>query len=76
VNGRLVAAAATLEDALVAGLEDARAANAELVTIYLGADAPEGAPGVAGLIEARFPGAEVQVIEGGQPHYPYLAGVE
>lgn len=77
VDGRLVAAAGSLEDALLAGLEDARAANAELVSVYLGADAPGDALATVGaLVEARFPGVEVQVIVGGQPHYPYLAGVE
>ncbi|MGE3855440.1 MAG: DAK2 domain-containing protein [Dehalococcoidia bacterium] len=77
VDGRLVAAAPTLEDALLAGLEDARAANAELITVYLGADAPGDALATVGaLIEARFPDAEVQVVVGGQPHYAYLAGVE
>ena len=76
VDGRLVATAGSLEDALLAGLDDARAANAELVTLYLGADAPEDADTLSGRVEARFPGVEVQVIEGGQPTYPYLAGVE
>ena len=77
VDGRLVAAAETLEEALLAGLDDARAAAAELVTLYLGADAAPGAgDDVRALIEERFAGVEVDVIAGGQPHYPYLAGVE
>ena len=76
VDGRLVATAGSLEDALLAGLDDARAANAELVTLYLGADAPEDAATLRARVEARFPGVEVQVVDGGQPTYPYLAGVE
>ena len=78
VDGKLVAATATLEHALLAGLEDAGAAEAELITLYIGADMLAGVQGdvTRGLVEQRFPGVEVQAIEGGQPHYPYLAGVE
>ena len=77
VDGRLVATGATLEEALLAGLDAAHTGGAELVTLYVGADAERGAgDAVRALIEERFPGVEVQVIEGGQPHYPYLAGVE
>ncbi|MFA7248209.1 MAG: DAK2 domain-containing protein [Dehalococcoidia bacterium] len=77
VDGTLVAACATLEEALLAGLDRAGAAEAELVTLYIGVGAAPGAGASArALIEARFPGVEVEVIPGGQPHYPYLAGVE
>ena len=77
VDGRLVAARETLEHALLAGLDEAGTAAAEIVTLYLGADAaPDAGEAASALIEERFPGVEVQVIEGGQPHYPYLAGVE
>ena len=77
VDGRLVAAAPTLEDALLAGLDAAGAAAAELVTLYLGAGSEAGAgDGAGALITGRFPAVELQVIEGGQPHYTYLAGVE
>lgn len=77
VDGRLVAALGTLEDALLAGLDDARAANAELVTVYLGADAPGDAlASIGALVQGRFQDVEVQVVVGGQPHYPFLAGVE
>ncbi len=77
VDGRMAAAAGTLENALLAGLEAAGAADAELVTLYLGIGAESDAgERAAALIAARFPSVEVEVIEGGQPHYPYLAGVE
>ncbi|RLT43433.1 MAG: DAK2 domain-containing protein [Chloroflexi bacterium] len=77
MDDRIVAATETLEDALLAGLDAAGAAEAELVTLYLGADAePDAGEATSALIASRFAGVEVQVIEGGQPHYPYLAGVE
>lgn len=49
----------------------------ELVTLVLGADAPDGvADAVRALVEARPEPAEVQVLDGGQPRYPVLVGVE
>ena len=51
----------------------------ELVTLVLGADAPaaDGWPRtLAGTWRRRWPFVEVQVLHGGQPHYPLLVGVE
>ena len=76
LDGRLVGSAETLEEALLEGL--ARVAEgAEIATLYLGADAPPGAAErVRALIEEAHAGLEVEVLEGGQPHYPYILGVE
>ena len=76
VDGRLVAAAASVEDALVAGLEYALTPGSELITVYLGADAPDGSAALAERLAQRFPELAVETVEGGQPHYPYVAGVE
>ena len=49
----------------------------ELVTIYWGVNAEEAdANNLAKRIEAWRPGIEVQVFEGGQPHYRYLLSAE
>lgn len=49
----------------------------ELVTLVLGADAPDGvADAVRALVDARPGSVEVQVLDGGQPRYPVLVGVE
>ncbi len=77
VEGRLVGRAQTLEGALLAGLALAAGDRAEIVTVYLGADAPADAGGRAEeLIAQAHPGLEVEIVVGGQPNYPYLAGVE
>lgn len=77
VDGRLVAAAATPEEALVVGLQAAAAASAGLVTVYAG----EGIdPARLDLLRDRlastFPGAAVECIEAGQPLYAFIAAVE
>ena len=53
------------------------AGGGELATLVLGADAP---PDLGELLTShlaqRWPFVQVQVIEGGQAHYPLLVGVE
>jgi hypothetical protein len=76
VDGRAHGTAPTLEDALLDAIE-AVGADAEVVTVYLGAEAPRDArERLPTLIVARCPHLDVEVVAGGQPHYPYLAGVE
>ncbi|MFI7079866.1 DAK2 domain-containing protein [Micromonospora sp. NPDC049903] len=49
----------------------------ELVTLLVGADAPDGlAEAVRTHIVGRWPFVEVHTYPGGQPHYPLLVGVE
>jgi uncharacterized protein len=53
------------------------AGGGELVTFLTGADAPEElAAGLTEHLARRWPFVEVNVYEGGQPHYPLLVGVE
>ncbi len=77
VDGVLVCRCDTLEAALSAGLDAALDESKSLVTAYLGADAPgDAARRVRELIADRFPALEVEIVAGGQPHYPYLLSVE
>jgi hypothetical protein len=49
----------------------------ELVTVILGAGAPDGlGAALNDHLAERWPFVEVQSYEGGQPHYPLLVGVE
>jgi dihydroxyacetone kinase-like predicted kinase len=77
VDGDLVVAAATVADAVrqcVRKMIDGR--EAVLVTLYAGADAdPATTPELAESLEREF-GVETELVDGGQPHYPYLIGVE
>ena len=77
VDGRMVAATETLEDALLAGLDVATEDGGEIVTVYLGQEAPaDAAERLPRLIREHHPDLEIQIVSGGQPYYPYLAGVE
>jgi DAK2 domain fusion protein YloV len=77
LDGVVVTATATPNDALIAMLAGAELEEGNLVTLYWGADIPGRiASEAAGAIEARFPGVEVDILEGGQPHYTYLVSIE
>jgi dihydroxyacetone kinase-like predicted kinase len=53
------------------------AGGGELVTLLVGAQAPEGmADALAEHLGKAWPFVEVQVFERGQPNHPLLVGVE
>jgi hypothetical protein len=49
----------------------------ELVTVYVGADAdPDVTDALSALVETEYPGTTAVVVDGGQPHHPYLLSFE
>ncbi|MDE2836586.1 MAG: DAK2 domain-containing protein [Chloroflexota bacterium] len=77
LDGALAAAAATPGAALAAMLESAGPEEGALVTLFYGAGlSEEAAQEAADAISGRFTGIEVEVHEGGQPHYHYLVSIE
>ena len=49
----------------------------QVVTMYLGEEADnDDAEALSQRLEQRHPGMQVDLIDGGQPHYHYLASVE
>jgi DAK2 domain fusion protein YloV len=76
-DGHVIGAAANAEDALLAVLSQAPVDGLEIVTIYHGVGASlDGVEDVAAQIREAHPGLDVEVVEGGQPHYPYVASLE
>jgi dihydroxyacetone kinase-like predicted kinase len=91
IGGRVVRRGQTIvldpDDGLLAVADDAPAAVEEaltalpepfeLATLYRGQDvAEDDAEALAVRLRARFDGAEVEVVDGGQPHYGYLISAE
>ena len=77
LDGGLAAAAASPNDALTAMLDAAELDDGALVTLFYGAGlAGETAEEAAAAIGARPGDIEVEVHEGGQPHYHYLVSIE
>jgi DAK2 domain fusion protein YloV len=77
VNGKLVASGSDLKDVVLQTLATMSDNEPELITVFLGEGATEDAT-QALITEAGqvFPDAEIEVIEGNQPHYQYLIAVE
>jgi DAK2 domain fusion protein YloV len=76
-DGRIVVAAGSADEALLGALEHAPVSALEIVTIYFGGGASESeAHAAAGRLRDAHPGLAVEVVEGGQPHYPYVVSLE
>ena len=77
LDGKLVAAAASVEEGVLVFLEKANAAEHELVTLFYGENMSHAeANRIADAIKNKYANLEVEVQEGGQPHYQFLISVE
>ncbi len=77
LNGKLVLSADNLEEACLGLLEKAHADHFELVTLFYGADiSRQEAFRIADVIRTIYPEQEVEVQEGGQPHYQFIISIE
>ena len=77
VDGEIRAAHATIEGALLPALGSLDLQGRELASLYYGAQVPAAA--AAQMIQRLSAGAkalEWELVFGGQPHYPYLIGLE
>ncbi len=77
LDGKLVASARTVESGVMELLEKANAESHEIVTLFYGEGMPHAeANRVADAIREKFPNLEVEVQEGGQPHYQFILSLE
>lgn len=77
VDGVVKAHAAADLDALFDGLRSAGAAEECLVTVYTGGEIrPPQVEHIPDLLRLTFPLATVEVVDGGQGLYPFIASVE
>ncbi|HSD84091.1 MAG TPA: DAK2 domain-containing protein [Anaerolineae bacterium] len=77
LNDELTAANETIEETLFTLLDQMNAENLEIVTLYYGngvtlAEAQE----LGAVIKTKYPNLEVEIVEGGQPHYYYIISAE
>ena len=77
VGGEVVVVGRSLTDVTTSLLDRLLATGGELVTVVTGADA-DGTlvDEVTSWLRSTYPVVDVDVHEGGQPHYPLLLGVE
>ena len=73
-DGKIVVSDLSLNEEL---LEKSLDEDKEIVTLYLGEDSTdEYTDFLEELLENKYPDVEVELIESGQPVYPYIIGVE
>src|SRR5215212_9564942 len=77
LDGKLVASAGSVEEGCLAFLEKANGEKHELVTLFYGENMTHAeANRVADAIKKKYSNLEVEVQEGGQPHYQFIISVE
>ena len=82
VEGAVRAVADDLESAVLGCVTEMLApesspADASLLTIYIGRDVrDEDAEALAKALRDRHPQLEIELVHGGQPHYPYILSLE
>jgi DAK2 domain fusion protein YloV len=76
-NGKLVGSNKNLEDGCLVFLEEAKADDFELITMFHGQNiSPEEADEMAEFIQEKYPDQEVELQYGGQPHYQFILSIE
>lgn len=77
LNGKLAISSDSLEHACLEFLEKANAADYELITLFYGEDLKNlEANRIADLVREKYPAQEIEVQEGGQPHYQFIISIE
>ncbi|MFC2007717.1 DAK2 domain-containing protein [Chloroflexota bacterium] len=77
LEGEILAAGDSAGDVVIDLLSKMDLDEAEVVTIYYGADSKETeAEQVNSAIHEYYPSLEVVIVNGGQPHYHYIISVE
>lgn len=76
-DGKIVVSNLSLNTVLEELLEKSIDEDKEIVTLYLGEESTEEYTDfLEQLLEEKYPDVEVELIESGQPVYPYIIGVE
>jgi dihydroxyacetone kinase-like predicted kinase len=77
VDGKLSLSAKSVMEACLGALEKARAGEFELITLYTGEDLSSAETNkIVDAVRMKYPDQEVELQEGGQPHYQLIISVE
>jgi DAK2 domain fusion protein YloV len=77
LDGKLVASAASVEQAALELLGKAGAEHHELVTLIYGEDTTQNdANHIADAVRQAYPNLEIELQNGGQPHYQFIISIE
>ncbi len=77
LDGKLVCSSKSVEEGCMGLLEKAKAGEHELITLFFGEDLSlTEANLISDKVRKAYPGQEIEVQDGGQPHYQFIISVE
>jgi hypothetical protein len=77
LDGKLVCSAGSVEEGCLCMLDKAKAGEHELITLFYGEDlSATEANLIADKVREAYPAQEIEVQDGGQPHYQFIISVE
>jgi dihydroxyacetone kinase-like predicted kinase len=77
VNGKLAISATSVEEACLEALALVHANKYELITLFHGETLPMAETNrVVDKIRAAYPAQEIELQDGGQPHYQFIISIE
>jgi DAK2 domain fusion protein YloV len=77
VNGKLAISAPRVEEACLRALAFAHAKDRELITLFHGEGLPINETNrIVDVIRAAYPAQEIELQDGGQPHYQFIISLE
>ena len=76
-NGKLILSATSLEEACLNFFDKADADDYELITLFYGEDVSKAEVNrIVDIIRTAYPDHEIEVQDGGQPHYQFIISLE
>jgi len=77
LDGKLVLSAGSVEEGVLGVLKKAGAAEYELITLFFGEDLENTEANlIADKVREAYPEQEIEVQDGGQPHYQFIISIE
>jgi dihydroxyacetone kinase-like predicted kinase len=77
LNGTLTTQGQTVDQVVFSLLEQMQADDYEIVTVYYGESVtPDEAASLADRMGETYPEQEIELVDGGQPHYFYIISAE
>ncbi len=77
LNGKLVTSAPTLDEAVLGLLEKGGTEERERITLFYGSNiSRQEVNRIVDLIRSKFPSHELELHDGGQPHYQFIISIE
>jgi len=77
LNGKLIHSSSHLDDAVINLLSSADAQDYDLISLYYGENiSAHEVSLISDKIQATFPDQEIEIHDGGQPHYQFIIAIE